>query len=596
MSQLDLLNHLAQCQAAELIRQVQVEPELEYWFRHTLVQEAAYESLLKSARAELHGRVAQAIEAAAGGSRGVEAAVLAIHYEAAGMDAKALPCAIAAADRARQTYAHQEALGFYGRALEMAQRLNDPGLGAQIRTIYGHRGRVLEVMGDHPAAEANYKAMLVAAERAGDVAMQADAMNHLTTLQALRGGQAPELPQQMQETLRLATLSGEPLLEIRALWNMGIHARFRDPLAAIDHLERALALAQAAPPDLSSRELSALVLNDLSIGYIVSGQFRRALAARTQAIAAFRALDNRPMLADALGGTAILQHYMGNPEQARINSIEGTAISQAIDNPWGVVYNAWSVQEIELDAGAFEASIAHAEQRIAAARKVGFPVFVGLTLWQAARAYGEVGQIERSKSFAKEAATHFAVMNMPSWTTWGQGAAGYAALIAGDLRMAQETLEPLWCPGNDPVRAFQGYMMAAPVFADWALLAGRLDLGLEFCDWMLDRLTTEDIWRCAGEMHFHRGRLRLAAGDLAGAEADLMEGRRHLTAARAASLIWKTDAARADVHQRRGNTAAEGAARESAAGGIARLAEGIRDDGLRHSFLGRADVRKVLAS
>ena len=229
MTEQDLLNHLAQCQAAELIRRVQTDPELEYWFRHTLVQEAAYESLLKSARADLHGRVAQAIEEAAVNSRVADAAVLAMHYEAAGMDARALPCAIAAADRARRTYAHQEALAFYDRSLAMADRLNDPDLAPQVRAIYVHRGRVLEVMGDHLAAEANYRAMLAAAERTGDTAMQADALNHLATAQAVRGGQTPDLPHNLEAALHLAERSGEPILAGQALWNMGIYYRFRDP-------------------------------------------------------------------------------------------------------------------------------------------------------------------------------------------------------------------------------------------------------------------------------------------------------------------------------------------------------------------------------
>jgi tetratricopeptide (TPR) repeat protein len=594
MAQNDLLNHLALCQAAELIRRVQAEPELEYWFRHTLVQEAAYESLLKSARAELHGRVAEAIEEAAGGSRDADAAVLAMHYEAAGIDAKALPCAIAAADRARQTYAHQEALDFYGRALGMAERLKDPNLADQVRTIYTRRGRVFEVMGDHPAAEANYEAMLAAAERAGNIAMQADALNRLVTVRAVRGGQAPDLPANMDEALRLATQSGEPILAGQALWNIGIYHRFRNPPFAIEQLKRALALAQAEPTDLLSRELSAAVLNDLSIGYIVSGQFRNALAARTQAAAAFRALDNRPMLADALGGTAILYHYMGNPDQARVHSTEGMAISRAIDNPWGVVYNGWGIEEIEFDSGDFETILDNADQRIAAARRVGFPVFIGLALWRAARTHRELGQIDRSLPLADAATGAFALMDMPSWTTWSDGVAASAELDRGDLTAAQAALESVWRPDSAPVLAFQGHMTAGPIYAAWALAAGRLDLGLQFCDWMLERLTNETIWRSAGEMYYQRGCLRLAAGDLAGAEADLTEARRHLTDARVAILIWKTDAALAEVHHRRGNPPAEAAARECAAGGIARLAEGIRDEGLRRSFLGRADVRKVI--
>jgi tetratricopeptide (TPR) repeat protein len=594
MTEQDLLNHLAQCQAAELIRRVQTEPELEYWFRHTLVQEAAYESLLKSARAELHGRVAETIERTVVNSRETDAAVLAMHYEAAGIDAKALPCALAAADRARRTYAHQEALAFYDRSLAMAERMNDPSLAPQVRMIYVHRGRVLEVMGDHLAAEASYRAMLTAAERAGDTAMQADALNHLATAQAVRGGQTPDLPRTLEEALHLAERSGEPILAGQALWNMGIYHRFRDPPYAIGYLERALALAQDAPADLASRELAAAVGNDLGIAYIVAGQFRRALAVRDQAAVAYRELDNRPMLADALGGSAILCHFMGDPDQARRLSNEGMAISKAIDNPWGVVYNGWSLQEIELDIGAFEATLANADQRIAAARRVGFPVFTGLVLSEVARAHQELGRVDRSQPLAAEAASCFAAMDMPSWTAWGRGVAGGDALARGDLAAAQAVLEPLWHVGDDTVQAFQGYMMAGTAFAEWTLVTGRLGLGLNFCDWMLGRLEPEEAWRNIGEMRYWRGRICLAAGYSSRAEADLLEARSRLERAGVVILTWRIDAALADLYHDRGDVAAEAAARASARGGIARLAEGIRDEALRRSFLDRADVQKVL--
>src|SRR5258707_858405 len=48
--------------AADLIRLSQVEPNLEYLFRHALVQDAAYESLLKSDRQRLHLVVGQILE------------------------------------------------------------------------------------------------------------------------------------------------------------------------------------------------------------------------------------------------------------------------------------------------------------------------------------------------------------------------------------------------------------------------------------------------------------------------------------------------------------------------------------------------------
>ena len=59
----DIAPGLAQLQAADLIRQRRLEPELEYMFKHALTQDVAYEGLLKTERQRLHARTAQAMEA-----------------------------------------------------------------------------------------------------------------------------------------------------------------------------------------------------------------------------------------------------------------------------------------------------------------------------------------------------------------------------------------------------------------------------------------------------------------------------------------------------------------------------------------------------
>jgi adenylate cyclase len=67
---------------AELVDQVRYFPRAEYAFRHPLIRAVAYESQLKSDRARLHRRVAEAIETH--GSVDENAALIAEHYEAAG--------------------------------------------------------------------------------------------------------------------------------------------------------------------------------------------------------------------------------------------------------------------------------------------------------------------------------------------------------------------------------------------------------------------------------------------------------------------------------------------------------------------------------
>ena len=67
---------------AQLVDQVRFTPRVEYSFRHPLIRTVAYESQLKSDRAQLHQRLASAIESRA--SADENAALIAEHLEAAG--------------------------------------------------------------------------------------------------------------------------------------------------------------------------------------------------------------------------------------------------------------------------------------------------------------------------------------------------------------------------------------------------------------------------------------------------------------------------------------------------------------------------------
>jgi class 3 adenylate cyclase len=69
---------------AELIDQVRFTPSAEYAFRHPLIRAVAYESQLKSDRADLHRRVAAAIESGDPAAVDENAALIAEHLEAAG--------------------------------------------------------------------------------------------------------------------------------------------------------------------------------------------------------------------------------------------------------------------------------------------------------------------------------------------------------------------------------------------------------------------------------------------------------------------------------------------------------------------------------
>jgi class 3 adenylate cyclase/tetratricopeptide (TPR) repeat protein len=100
-------------------------------FRNTLVRDAAYEGLPFRRRRELHGRVAEAIEATAGPSAEEDVSSLALHFFEAQRHDKAWHYCRLAGDRARAIAANVEAARFYERALIAARRVR--GLGAADR-------------------------------------------------------------------------------------------------------------------------------------------------------------------------------------------------------------------------------------------------------------------------------------------------------------------------------------------------------------------------------------------------------------------------------------------------------------------------------
>ena len=119
-------------EARGLIRLATAQPELEYLFRHALLQDTAYESLLKQERKQLHQVVGQTLEQLYPDRVGEMAAVLARHFEQAGDNDKAVDYLTAAAKYAIERNAITEAYELYSRASAMLPEY-DPAAAPELR-------------------------------------------------------------------------------------------------------------------------------------------------------------------------------------------------------------------------------------------------------------------------------------------------------------------------------------------------------------------------------------------------------------------------------------------------------------------------------
>jgi predicted ATPase/class 3 adenylate cyclase len=114
---------LDQFVGAELIFRRGMPPEAVYSFKHALVQDAAYQSLLKSKRQQLHRAIAQRLQEHFPGVRDAHPEVLAHHYTRAGLAEQAVAYWLIAGKRAGQRSANLEAIAHLTAGLEILTAL-----------------------------------------------------------------------------------------------------------------------------------------------------------------------------------------------------------------------------------------------------------------------------------------------------------------------------------------------------------------------------------------------------------------------------------------------------------------------------------------
>lgn len=125
-----------------------------YLFRHSLVRDVAYESILYSRRRILHQRVAELIISIYGPASVEQLPLIAQHYLLAEQWDKAFEYHWQAGHSAQQRYANQEALLLFNRALEIAKHVQQP---QRVVKIHEHIGSLQMLLGNFDAALSSFE-------------------------------------------------------------------------------------------------------------------------------------------------------------------------------------------------------------------------------------------------------------------------------------------------------------------------------------------------------------------------------------------------------------------------------------------------------
>ena len=160
----DVAAHLEVLKQAELVHETQFFPEPEYAFKHAIVQEVVYQSLLVPRRTQLHRLIGEALEEMTPPTLSEHGSALAYHFSRGDVAGKAVKYLIEAGDRAAAAFSNREALDLYRQALEL-HRGGDRAIEAALLHKLGTASLFL---GDAAASLRYVEAALEAYQTLGD--------------------------------------------------------------------------------------------------------------------------------------------------------------------------------------------------------------------------------------------------------------------------------------------------------------------------------------------------------------------------------------------------------------------------------------------
>jgi len=306
-------------EAKGLVSVAAYRPELEYLFRHSLVQDAAYGSLLKQERRQLHRLVGEALEELYPEQRNELSGVLAMHFEQAGDAARAVDYLRKDGTYALDRAALREAFAAFDRAIALLPRdLDTPEvdeatqrLRIELEVLRARVGIAFRPL-DEVAAELGR--VIPAAERIGDLELLVQV--HLYMTLALVEGRRPAddpLAQRSMERLReLGEALDDPSLAALPLAMVGMDKVFTGPVPeGVEALERAIPLMEKRSDFIGA----AFSRGWLAMGYATLGEFDLAESAAQAALD--EAADGDPIgQLDAQISLAMVRSVRGDLDEA----------------------------------------------------------------------------------------------------------------------------------------------------------------------------------------------------------------------------------------------------------------------------------------
>lgn len=476
-----------------------------YVFKHAMLREVVYESVLLRNRPTYHRQVAEWLSMQSGQRMGEYASIIARHYELAGEDLEAAELYEVAARRAEELHNPDTAVEYYGKALNLLS--NKPHeVNWQLR-VQERLGALLLQRSRLVEAAQTYMTMRYTAEIDGDLAVQAQAWNGLASVQQEQANYTAMLASATQAEQVAWLVNAEPELAMALLLRSVAFQRQGELDSAKTAAQRSLEIGQrVADPSIQARALStlcelAVARNDLegaalwlheqetllsdvdemdvtpqqvafhktSIGSVYNhlSRYDRAARALLDGLKLYRELNDQAAVAQTLNLLGETARLRGNARAAISLYREALMVAALVGDQQRALYYRKNLGAALVDVGAWQTAVSELQQVIDQSQDVSSmvtwselpEVFAQLALALAGLQQGEAALQAAQQSLALAQHSHDDKSIGVAWRVLGVVAAMLPLELDGKHYTAVDCfaeswqrVRPLNGGGNRPAR------------------------------------------------------------------------------------------------------------------------------------------------
>ena len=383
--------HLGTLEAFEFIGEDRIDSKFRYQFRHPVVHEVTYNSLLKKRRMELHRLVGEIIEQLYPDRLAEFAEVLAHQYSNSDNLDKAVHWLKQAGHKARERFANDEAVQHFKRLIELVR--DDPdtrsedlaGAYEALGDVFDHKGNYRESIDCYSLMRSVTKSNVVQARATRKIALAYEDLDRAdNALKMLDEAERLVPGNSREETLERS--------EIR-LFRCSFYRTKGETERAITECEKELKVLEELDIDATEKKrIFARSYNVIGLSYWVRGDYSKAAEYFEKTFDLYLELDYKRGLCIALNNLGLVHMDRGEYDKAISLFEKDARISEEIGHKRGVATAYNNMGDIYYYRGDYRTAIELYMKDYKITEEVGHKLGVGVAAGYMSRVYRELGE------------------------------------------------------------------------------------------------------------------------------------------------------------------------------------------------------------